>query len=150
MFKKYPKNRKGFTLLELLTVMSIIGILTAVSIPSYHIIKRNVTLNNSAKELVSNLRTAQRQSLSSQDGVKWGIRFENNQYILIWCDDTSCYDDTVHSLANDIEIIQGAGTEIEFTRLTGTTTDQDIIIGFSGGKQKTITIEQVGKISLKN
>jgi len=147
MNKLSKKINKGFTLVELLVVMSIISILTAVALPSYSLMRNYATLNGDTQELISNLRLAQSRAMSAQDGLSWGVRLEADRYIIYGGDWSAPQFQTVHMLKNGIQIIQGVNSEVVFNRLYGTTADATISIGFISGKQKTVEVDSVGKIS---
>jgi len=153
MFSLSSKNKKGFTLVELLVVISCISILTAVAVPSYAIMQKNIGLSNTTQEVVNALRVAQNLAISSQGGADHKVVFQNDKYIL---DGTTEYE-----LNNGAQIIQGGGTEIIFKKLTGTattcvsssctptdctSTTCEIKIGFPD-KQKIIHVDAVGRIS---
>lgn len=139
--------KKGFTFIELLVVMGVIGILVAISVPSYRIINEHVTLGNDADEIVDILRTAQNRSLTGQDGITHGVHFENNSYT-IFGDDWSnpSYSHTYELGLRNI-FTSGSGTTITFARLTGRSDDFTIVLSSSGGKSKTVSVYASGKIS---
>ncbi len=140
---KVPK--KGFTIIELLVVLGMIGIVCAVAVPAFAMIQKNISLKNYTKEIVSNLRRAQSMAVASQDGLDHGIFFSGNEYGI--CEQNCTVRTTTYSLDNGISIVAGAGTSVVFNRLTGNATPQTIEVGFAGGKHNTIQINETGLIT---
>ena len=66
MFKRFSKE-SGFTIFELLVVIFIIGLLSSGVLLSYRKSKRLYALNQSAHQLISDLRKAQNMALSGVD-----------------------------------------------------------------------------------
>lgn len=88
---KNHEGEYGFTMIELLTSLSIIVLLLLSYLANYRTSNQQAALNMSAYEMVSNFRIAQNNSLglASHDGSKarggWGIalsKAENRKYIL--------------------------------------------------------------------
>ena len=81
---------KGFTLIELIVVTSIIVLLTALILPNYRAGDRQLSLQRSAAKLAQDLKRAQEMALSSQKfnnevPAGYGIYLNKNQpfqYIL--------------------------------------------------------------------
>ena len=143
--------KKGFTLLETLSIIGIISTLVVISVPAFQMIQKNVSLKNYSKEIASVLKTLQNDVITSQGGITHGVYFEQNRYIL--CEDDCSPSNFInfHEINNGIEIISGVNEAIAFNRLTGETTDnadKEIIIGFPGGQQKIIQVDNNGKISI--
>jgi prepilin-type N-terminal cleavage/methylation domain-containing protein len=67
---KIKKNKKGFTLVELMVVVVIIGILTAIAIPVYN----SVTAKSEEKTCLANQRTI---DSAVQVGLANGDKFED-------------------------------------------------------------------------
>jgi prepilin-type N-terminal cleavage/methylation domain-containing protein len=84
MLKEKNSSRKsGITFLELLIVIAIIGILSAVAVPSIADISPHYKLRGGSQELISALRNAQNLATTTQQNHL--IRFypSNNSYSLI-------------------------------------------------------------------
>ncbi|HMO78907.1 MAG TPA: type II secretion system protein [Candidatus Paceibacterota bacterium] len=87
-----PKEQKGFTMLEMLFVIGIFGILTAITIFNYGNFNKNVIMTNLAYEVALEIRQAQVYSLGtrragsatptsgrSEFTVKYGVYFNTSQ-----------------------------------------------------------------------
>jgi len=66
------KNKKGYTLVELLVVMAIISLLLVLSFSGYIVMRRQVYVNHLADQLRSDVRDAFTQSISVKEEVGTG------------------------------------------------------------------------------
>ena len=79
MIKQYnknkiiPFNRFGFTLLEIITVLAIMGIVMTISIPVYRQIQPNIELSATARQITTDLRQAQQLAVTEQ--VIYSVEF---------------------------------------------------------------------------
>ena len=64
-----PKNIKGYSIIELLIVVVIMGFLAALVIPSFSNFQQDQDLKLTAEEMASNIRLAQSRSLSGSKGT---------------------------------------------------------------------------------
>ena len=89
--KKILKNNKGFTLVELVISISIIGLISGLFLANYHGAKNNSELIMAARKLSSNIRAAQNYTLGLKEFEGdlpfggWGLHFDsadNDNYIL--------------------------------------------------------------------
>src|SRR5258706_9884401 len=61
------KKTKGYTLIELIVVIAIIGLMTGASIAGFNTLNKRQTVLNGGRELMSVMRTAQQRAAS---GIK--------------------------------------------------------------------------------
>jgi len=62
-------DRAGFTLVEVLTVIAIVGVLSAIAIPSYISLLPNMRLKASARDLYSNMQKAKMAAIKRNKSV---------------------------------------------------------------------------------
>lgn len=77
-----PKKDKGFTIIELLVVTSIILFLTALVLPNYRAGERQFALQRSAQKLAQDIRRAQEMAMSAREYAPGQIPFRYGVYSL--------------------------------------------------------------------
>lgn len=148
-------HERGFTLLELLLVVSIVTVLAALGFGYFRNAVKNIQFDTVAKSLAFDLKNARTKAMSGESDVKWGIHFVNgtdDYYELfstptIWSDPGKTVFDATY-LAADLAFgspSEGNTTDIIFNKIAGTTSANSVTITFEGNT-KTITVTAEGTI----
>lgn len=150
----------GFTIIELLTVIAILTILTSISISLFRVFQKESGLTNTTEEIINMLRFAQNKTLASEESSQWGVYFSTSsspqEYILFKGSDYASRDpayDQVHKIPENVEIYEvdltGGGLEIVFEKVLGSTDSSgNISLRLKENTLKTrqIIVEQSGKV----
>ncbi len=75
---------KGFTLVELIIVMAIMAIISAIAVPNYKAFMTQRRLNGAAREVMSSLMEARMKAVSINQRVK--VSFESDHEYEMWND----------------------------------------------------------------
>lgn len=155
------KSKEGVTLIEILVAIGIIVTLTVLSITSFYSIRKEASIEITAKNIVSALRFAKNKTLASEQASQYGIYFNTtstpDQYILFKGSSYSSRDTSadkiysVEKLAEIYEINLGSGQEIVFDRVTGDSLQSGNIkirLVNDVSRIETITIDSSGRISI--
>jgi prepilin-type N-terminal cleavage/methylation domain-containing protein len=161
IFKKETDNfhLSGFTLIELLISMAILIIVASTSFVYLGGYRRTANIDSALQKIVSFTREAQMRAKNGQDGVAWGVHWENPSsgedfYALFkdaYISATSAIE--IIKLGNAVEFtdpIVGNYDEVIFQRVTGNPVASSTTIAISskisGALTKTITINSLGQM----
>jgi len=146
---------KAFTLIEILFVISILGILLAIALPNLNSLRSNQILNSTTVDVVSAINKASSQTLASLDSSSYGVHFASDRVVIY---KGTVYD--VNDLDNQVVEIDppatisviglGGYTSIYFERLTGAPSIHGTVtIGLTSGvhMERTIIIDATGRVS---
>lgn len=154
---------KGFTIVELLTVIAIMFVLVSFSIPLFGSFQRKSDLVDSSEKVINVLRLAQSKTLASEGDSQWGVFFSTStdpcELILFKGSSFGLREavfDKVYKLPESIEIfeinLEGGENEVVFNRLTGTT-DQfgSLFLRLKSPQteERAIFIDKYGQFSLE-
>ncbi len=116
--------RDGFTLVEILIVIAILGILSAISILTFRALYTNATLRAATQEVYLMLEDARSRTLASEDAFTYGVhiasssvtRFRGSVYV------AGDANNVVYVFEGGVTAtgtIVASGSSIVFERLTG-------------------------------
>jgi len=155
-FKCQNLKHRGFTLIEIITVVGILLIITATAIPAYRNFQKQSDLINTTEEIINVLRLAQSKTLASEQASQWGIHFLASEYILFKGADYDSRDSSfdknyiVPSLVEIHEVdLKGAGFDVVFERIIGQTNQFGSIslrLKANTLETRTIIVESSGQI----
>jgi Tfp pilus assembly protein FimT len=127
MFFKGPKTRlgdiRGFSIGELMTVVSLIGILTAIGIPSFLSFQPSMRLNGAAREVLSRLMWARAYAVQN-----------NNTSVVTFLNDHSfqVFNDANGNGLVDANETRTINLQIDYADVTFTVTGSSSTPTFSG------------------
>ena len=149
--------QKGITALEMLFVVSILGILFAIVLPQFSKMKENQVMKNATGEIISALHNAQSQSLASVDSVEYGVHFQSDKVIIFKgkifsaeAEDNKIVNIILPASISDVTLNGASSTtgDIYFERLSGVPDKIGTITVSTSSMSKIITISATGAVSL--
>jgi prepilin-type N-terminal cleavage/methylation domain-containing protein len=147
----------GFTALELLIVISILGLLLATIIPSFLSFRQKSILNTETQELLTTINRARLLSVSSKNDQQFGVHLESGKVVLFQgatytsgasTNETHIFDTavTLSSIS-----ISGGGSEVVFQKVTGATTQNAtttlLVAGTTASTTVLIRLSGIGTIN---
>lgn len=156
----YMRNKtrlqSGFSLIEIITVIFIIGILLSVCVTWFDNAKKSKTLQVNTDTVLSVLEKAKINAISGNGGSSFGVKFNPGSYVYFKGNSyvANNPDNINHNLDSNYtltETISNADNAIIFSRLTGATNMTATVtisrINDSNTK-KNIVVEPLGNISV--
>ena len=137
---KRATNQRGFTLIEIIIVIAILGILGAIAMPSFNVWRQNAQVRSDARLVMGALQQARVEAITRNesvtmdfDGNGWDIKDEG--------------DDVLKSGGLSSGINLNGATDVTFNSrgIPGSSTSFTVV----GNRTFTITITAAGNISLQ-
>jgi prepilin-type N-terminal cleavage/methylation domain-containing protein len=156
-FLKTNNKKSGFTLIEALVVIAIMGFISTIVLFSLSSFRNEQALKNTEIDIVTLLNKARQNTLSSINSNNYSVHFETDKAVLFTGSNYSALDSTNEIIDFNKAVVApidgginlGGLSNVTFERLTGDATDGTIIIKLKSdsSKQKTITINKTGVVS---
>ncbi len=154
------QKNKGFTLLEMMTVIAIVAIVSAIAIPNLISYATTYRLRSAARDVYSNLQEARTKAV--QQNTRWAVNFSAAGYQVINCGpDNDCSSATASDDITVKTIVVGqdypgitmvqtfSGNQVAFTS-EGTcdaSAAGNITFTNAKGKTATVTVSASGAIT---
>lgn len=153
--KRVCVDRRGFSLTELLTVIAIIGIVTAVAMPSFLAMQPSRRLNGASREVFGKLMWARAQAV--EENITYSVTFPTNHSMTIIRDANGNGAADTGETTESIDIqtdysdctfsVSGGDTIPNFLGRGTTNGDTTITISNSAGS-RVVTVSLTGNIRI--
>lgn len=151
IFNKIVTEEDGFSLFELLIVMILVSIFSAVIIPTYLGSIRSASLNTSANQISTDIRKAQARSMAS--GIRYGYIFTAGAPNYLYIKDiTPQVTVETRPLPDNVTVLSTTFPtgKVSFGRSGAANQAGNVKIAYSDGTVKTISVVRItGKTSIQ-
>ncbi len=130
-------SSKGFTIIEMLIVVTILMVLVAMAVQPFFTIKKATDVDTAAEEFMGVVKLAQSRTVSSENSVQYGVYLNTsslpNQYIMFKGASYATRDttaDVTYLLPNTVQfsgVSLGSVNQIVFDKLTGASEESGTI-----------------------
>jgi len=125
---KKARKKNGFTILDLLSVMVIVGIVAALSVPAFDEGIRKIKFKSAANEVMANLRFARSEAIAKK--LQYGVYFDvTNRVVTVFQD---LEDPSSFAFTEDDSVVARDSLSLSFETMTTTFAD-DLIFFFPDG-----------------
>lgn len=145
------KIRGGFTLLEVMLVIGILGLIVGLAIPFYQSFQLSTQLDNTSRELMRAFRQAQTRAMASESFSAFGVHLEQQKFVVFKGDTYSVADP-----ANEVTEMPGVvslsslTSDVIFTKVKGyPNTTATVTVSTPYGESRTITINEEGVVDVR-
>lgn len=144
------RQARGFTLIEMLLSVSIIGLLAGFSLPVYQSFQNRNELDITAQGLASALRRAQTYARGMNGDSDWGVSIQTGSIILfkgsVFASRDTAYDEPVTISPNTI--VSGGVSQVLFTKFSGApTTTGTVTLTSINNDVRTVNINAKGMVT---
>lgn len=148
MLTFFSRKHKGVSLIEVLTVISIIGILAGISVSGYFYYKKSSEFGLSIQQTANMIRLAKTNSVSVVEDSQWGVNIENSKVTVFKGGNFSGRDTSFDSVValRGVASVSGV-SQIIFTKFTGLPSTLGSVTLSNGSQNKNIQINEAGIIS---
>ncbi|MFH0804661.1 MAG: hypothetical protein V1916_00510 [Patescibacteria group bacterium] len=140
---------RGFTLLEALLVIALLGALVGLAIPFYQSFQVTSQVDGATEDLVAALRSAQARAMASESFQPFGVHLESRRFVLFRGATYVPGDpaNEVTTVAPTVTLQPGGATDVVFGVTRGATGAASTVAVRSSNKLRNITINELGVVS---
>lgn len=120
-------QKNGFTLIEIVMIVGIIGVLAAITVAGLISLRNNTDIDGATAQVISALELARSRAEASLNEESYGVHFEADSYTIFvgTTYDSAAASNETTNLNNKLEFanisLNGGGSDIVFDKLTATT-----------------------------
>ena len=149
------KRQSGFTLIEMMIVIAVLAIMSAIAIPNFMSLLPGMRLNGAARQVMGDLMAARMKAVKLNKKTK--VFFDNSSQYRI-CDDADSnatvddgegdvVDRSIQANYQDVSFDLGRTADPVFSP-RGTATNRTITLENTSGSEKSITISIAGRVKI--